>query len=65
MAVLQRQNDFPVVPLHNVKLEFCVPWEFSKITRVSDGTPAVYERDGTGITMNINELQYAEFFIFE
>lgn len=65
LAVVNRQNDFPVVPLHNVKLEFCVPWEFSKIIRVSDGTPAVYERDGTGITMNINELQYAEFFIFE
>lgn len=64
-AIVNLQNDFPVVPLRNIHFECKAPEDFRRLIRVSDNSEIKFERSGKNISFCIPELGHAEFFLFE
>ena len=61
-CIVNMQDELPVIPLHNVSVQFKVPGDVRSVTRVSDGSAAEFTANGDTVSLLIPEIHYGEFF---
>ena len=64
-AIVNMQNDLPVVPLKDIFFEAEVPFDFHKIIRIADGSEISFSRRNNTVSFTVSEIEHAEFYLFQ
>ena len=63
LCIVNYQDEIPVIPLHQIRMEFCSDSEFSEIIRISDGKNIPFVQKNGTVTFEIEKITAGEFFL--
>ncbi len=65
VAIVNLQDEFPVIPLKDVQLDLSVPQKPGKIVRVSDQREIAVDWQNGILHLEMKDLHYGEFFLLK
>ena len=63
LCIVNVQDEFPVIPLHDIKITFPSGLNIGKIVRVSDGTEQEFISEEDSVTITADKITTGEFFL--
>ena len=63
LCIVNVQDEFPVIPLHDIKITFPSGLNIGKIIRISDGTEQEFLSTESPVAMTADKITTGEFIL--